>query len=81
MFLVWPPEHDRSMRSATGRLALLISATSERWQPPSSVPGSYTLVLSTWQLGPAGWHARSVPSLSPAGESELPFQRPASPEM
>ena len=69
------------MRWATGSEALWISATSERWQPPSSVPFSYTRVLSTWQAGPAGRQARSVPSLSPVGVIELPFQRPASPEM
>src|SRR3990172_7339464 len=74
------PEHARLILSFTDIAALLMVATSERWQP-LLYDEPYTRVASYEQKIQVQRAARSVPSRVPNMLRLLPFQRPASPEM
>jgi hypothetical protein len=80
MFTDFAPEHARLIFSFTEIPALLIVATSERWQP-LLYDEPYTRVASYEQKIKKQLAARSVPSRVPNMFRLLPFQRPASPEM
>src|SRR3990172_4348918 len=74
------PEHARLILSFTDIAALLMVATSERWQP-LLYDEPYTRVASYEQKIHVQRAARSVPSRVPNMLRLLPCQRPASPEM
>src|SRR3990172_7136811 len=74
------PEHARLILSFTDIAALLMVATSERWQP-LLYDEPYTRVASYEQKIHQQLAARSVPSRVPNMLRLLPCQRPASPEM